>query len=125
MNFLLPLVFAILAVIFLKRLLQPPVPEELVKNFLERGGVVIDVRSPGEYAAGHLDNVPNHPLDTLANSVPAKYPDRETALLLHCLSGGRSGQGVRILHQLGYKHVLNLGSFRHAKALLAKLGAHQ
>ncbi|MEW1893707.1 rhodanese-like domain-containing protein [Streptomyces sp. IBSBF 3010] len=53
--------------------------------------VVIDVRSPGEYAGGHLPGAHNIPLDDLAQALPTL---RETAdrrdLLVVCASGARS-----------------------------------
>ncbi|MCM2578423.1 rhodanese-like domain-containing protein [Streptomyces meridianus] len=59
---------------------------------------VIDVRTPGEYASGHLPAAHNVPLDRLDHALPAL---REAAgrgdLLVVCASGARSAQAVRKL----------------------------
>ncbi|MEU9559897.1 rhodanese-like domain-containing protein [Streptomyces fumanus] len=52
---------------------------------------VIDVRTPGEYAAGHLPGAHNVPLDALPTALPAlKAAAARGRLLLVCASGSRS-----------------------------------
>ncbi|MGD3112223.1 rhodanese-like domain-containing protein [Streptomyces sp. YGL11-2] len=52
---------------------------------------VIDVRTPGEYAAGHLPGAHNIPLDHLATALPAlKTASARGELLMICASGNRS-----------------------------------
>lgn len=70
---------------------------------------VVDVRSPGEFAAGHIDGAINLPLDRLAQDAAALLPHKEAPLVLCCLSGARSGLGVQLLRQLGYENVVNGG----------------
>jgi phage shock protein E len=45
-------------------------------------------------------------------------PDKDKVLLLHCLSGMRSLNGLRQLQRLGYKNVFNLGSLARAKQIV-------
>ena len=40
-----------------------------LRNFLDEGAVIIDVRSPLEYASGHIKGSKNIPIDTLKNRV--------------------------------------------------------
>jgi rhodanese-related sulfurtransferase len=55
---------------------------------------VIDVRTPGEYAAGHLPGAHNVPLDALPTALPAlKAAAARGRLLLVCASGNRSATG--------------------------------
>ncbi|MER0241093.1 rhodanese-like domain-containing protein [Streptomyces sp. HSW2009] len=55
---------------------------------------VIDVRTPGEYAAGHLPGAHNIPLDRLGDAAAARTEaPRRTPLLLVCASGARSAKG--------------------------------
>jgi phage shock protein E len=91
---------------------------ETARVSLEKGAKVIDVRSPGEYQAGHLDGTVNIPLHELRNQISSQVPDKEQVLLLHCLSGTRSALAKRILRQLGYRQVHNLGSYRRAQRIL-------
>lgn len=70
---------------------------------------LIDVRSPGEYASGHLEGAINLPLDQLQHSIAREVPDKATPLILYCASGARSAFACGLLHQLGYTQVANGG----------------
>ncbi|MCG6493773.1 rhodanese-like domain-containing protein [Kitasatospora sp. A2-31] len=63
---------------------------------------VVDVRTPGEYAAGHIPGALNVPLDQLGRALPAL---REAAgrggLLMVCASGARSGRACTDLAAAG------------------------
>jgi phage shock protein E len=89
------------------------------KHFLA-GAVVVDVRSPEEFQAGHLPGTLNLPLSDLPDAALRRWPDRQQVLLLHCLSGSRSGVARRLLNGAGYTRVFNLGSYRRARSLLRK-----
>ncbi|WP_299538161.1 rhodanese-like domain-containing protein [uncultured Streptomyces sp.] len=59
---------------------------------------VVDVRTPGEYAAGHLPGAHNVPLDHLHTALPAlKAAAARRDLLMVCASGGRSAQACGTL----------------------------
>ncbi|MGW6821176.1 rhodanese-like domain-containing protein [Streptomyces sp. NPDC055005] len=64
---------------------------------------VVDVRTPGEYASGHLPGAINIPLDRITDSLPELRKAAEPAegsggaLLLVCASGARSGNAARAL----------------------------
>ncbi|GAA3019474.1 rhodanese-like domain-containing protein [Streptomyces fulvorobeus] len=59
---------------------------------------VIDVRAPGEYAAGHVPGALNIPLDRLQEAVPAlKAASARGSLLVVCASGVRSTRACEIL----------------------------
>jgi len=68
---------------------------------------VIDVRSPGEFAMGHVQGAVNLPLDRFAQEIEKLVPDRATALMLYCASGARSGMACNVLQQLGYQNIVN------------------
>lgn len=78
---------------------------------MDRGGAaVIDVREPGEFAAGHIEGAVNIPLGTIREgAMLAAFPDPERTLLVYCRSGRRSGIAGRILAAAGYKDVRNFG----------------
>lgn len=71
--------------------------------------LLIDVRSPGEYAGGFLDGAVNLPLDQLQAGIARVAPDLDQPIVLYCASGGRSGMGCMLLQQLGYRRVSNGG----------------
>jgi rhodanese-related sulfurtransferase len=62
------------------------------------GDTVIDVRSPDEYAGGHIAGAINVPIDTLANAIDALPAGQ---LLTTCTSGGRGGRAADLLASTG------------------------
>lgn len=91
-------------------------------ELLAKGARIIDVRSPSEFASGNLPNAINLPLDQIETRIAAIAPDKAQPLLLHCLSGTRSGMAKSRLQSLGYTNVHNLGSFSRASNLLPNKG---
>lgn len=115
-NFWLIVVAVVTAWLVLRRRGQIPVEE--ARRLLRGGARVIDVRSAAEFAQGHLAGVVNIPLGEISESLPREVPDRSAVLLLHCLSGTRSGIARMRLRSMGYGAVHNLGSYGRAKAIL-------
>ena len=75
------------------------------------GAVLLDVRTPEEYAAGHIPGSRNVPLDELHRSELPEDP--ETPLFVCCLSGARSRQAALLLRQAGYGDVTDLGGIQN------------
>jgi hydroxyacylglutathione hydrolase len=72
----------------------------------EHDALVIDVREPSEYAAGHIPgaiSVPQADLATRLDEIP-----RERDVLLACAGGMRSLEAARFLRGLGYERTTNL-----------------
>lgn len=93
-------------------------PDE-AKRLWREGARVIDVRSEAEFRERHLPQAINIPLGAWKEALPRQVPDRDTVLLLHCLSGGRSAIARHQARSLGYIRVFNLGSLHRAGAILA------
>lgn len=76
--------------------------------------VLLDVRTPEEYAAGHLEGA--RLIDYLAGDVHAAIPslDPELGYLVYCRAGHRSGFTVELLEQAGFTNAANLGSLEEA-----------
>jgi rhodanese-related sulfurtransferase len=89
-------------------------------EYLKKGALVIDVRTPGEFASGHLANAINLPLDQIEASIPRRVRDKDQVLLLHCQSGMRSGVARKRLRALGYANAFNLGSYARAAQIVNK-----
>lgn len=94
------------------------VPAEKARQLLRQGALVIDVRSPDEFNAGHLPGAINLPLGELSRDIAGRVPDKDQVLLLHCLSGARSGIARQQLKRMGYRNVFNLGSYGRAEKIV-------
>jgi phage shock protein E len=80
-----------------------------MKDLVASGAKLVDVRTPGEFAAGHLDGAVNIPLDLLAQRFKDLGP-KDGKIVLYCRSGARSGRAKAMLEQQGFEHVFNLGA---------------
>jgi len=70
------------------------------KELLEQGAVIIDVRTPGEFAGGHVAGSRNIPLNTIGNRVN-EIKKMKKPVVLCCASGARSGQATNMLQRQG------------------------
>jgi rhodanese-related sulfurtransferase len=70
--------------------------------------VIIDVRTPEEYAAGHIDNATL--IDFYAENFKTEIGklDRAKTYFLYCRSGNRSGQAQDIMKEMGFISVYNM-----------------
>lgn len=77
------------------------------EKLISQGGItIIDVREPFEYAEGHIPGAVLIPLGVIKSNLASLNPD--SAYLLVCRSGNRSGQAAAIMTALGFKHVRNM-----------------
>ena len=70
------------------------------------GRLVIDLREPNEWNAGHLDGAELHPLGTVTTTLAVL--DRTTPLAIHCQAGARSAIGASVLERMGFTDVVDL-----------------
>ena len=103
-NLLLGLVIAY----FVWRILSSLLARRRIPALLQEGAQVVDVRTPGEFIAGHAPGSLNIPLQDLAEG--AKALDRNRWVIVCCASGTRSGIARRKLRGQGFSRVLNAGS---------------
>ena len=80
------------------------------------GAVLIDVREPGEFAAGHIPGAVNMPLSGSCN---LSFP-KDTPLYLYCLRGSRSLKASVILKDQGYMNVKSIGGITGYKGELER-----
>lgn len=70
--------------------------------------LIIDVREPDEYRRGHIDGAINIPPTQLLDGAQAlEEIDKNTQIILYCVSGSRSNTAIQILRRLGYKNLIN------------------
>jgi rhodanese-related sulfurtransferase len=73
--------------------------------------LVLDVREPGEFAAGCLPgavNIPRGVLEFKIDGHPAFQGRQDEEILVYCLTGGRSALAVDVLQQLGWGKAVSL-----------------
>lgn len=82
--------------------------EEFDKLRQNQKNVVLDVRTPEEYAAGHIPGSTN--IDFNADDFQQKIGklDKDKTYLVHCASGGRSARACNQLGKLDFKNLYNL-----------------
>ncbi|CAI5462555.1 unnamed protein product [Closterium sp. Yama58-4] len=107
------------------------VPPSEAKHLVESGHVFLDVRTPQEYASGHVAGSTNIPFMLTASDgsmvrnadfldqVKAKYSP-STPLVLACRSGKRSNMAANVLRDVGYTSLADMeGGMMAWKGLLA------
>lgn len=98
----------------LKRLLGGG-PSVDLAALLEQGGVIVDVRTPEEFARGHARGAINIPLDRLAKD--AKRIKARGAVITCCASGMRSASAAAQLRAMGFENVHNAGPWTRLRNL--------
>lgn len=78
--------------------------------------LLLDVREPAEFAAGHLPgavNIPRGVLEFQIGSHPAFQARQQAEIVVYCQSGGRSALATQVLNQLGYAKAVSMaGGFK-------------
>ncbi len=77
--------------------------------------IIIDVREVHEYAAGHLKNAINIPLNEISIKVPELIKDLNQKIFVNCLSGSKSKTAAALIKAKGYKNVYDIGGVANWK----------
>ncbi len=78
------------------------------RSLVSEGAALVDVRSPAEFASGHIDGALNVPVDRIATLEGQVAKDKP--VVLYCASGMRSARAGALLKNVGYQTVYDLGS---------------
>ena len=82
---------------------------EAKKRLADGSGVlVIDVRTPAEFEAGHIEGAKNIDFKGTEFEKGVQALDRKTTYLVHCHGGGRSGDSKAVFQKLGFVNILHL-----------------
>ena len=93
----------------LKELLRSPDIHQGFREYRNRPeAVLVDVRTPEEYAQGHLPGSVNVPLQTIFR-IESTVEKKETPVYVYCHSGARSRRAAAFFEKLGYSDVHNIG----------------
>ena len=102
-------VLAALVTLFVFRSFAGKCSPTLAKQLVSVGAKLVDVRTPGEFSAGHIDGAVNVPLHELDGRV-MELGDVDKPIVLYCRSGARSGKAKRLLGTHGFTEVHDLGA---------------
>ena len=75
----------------------------------ESGYIILDVRRPDEFAAGHIPNAINVPNETIGTAEILELPDKNQLIMVYCRSGRRSKEASEKLVKLGYTNIVEFG----------------
>ncbi len=84
-------------------------PKVNYKELMLKGAQIIDVRTSGEFKAGHIQGSVNIPLQILSSNLSKIKKDRP--VITCCASGNRSGMAKTILLKSGFAEVYNGGGW--------------
>ena len=82
-------------------------PEVLLA--IEHEALIVDVRTPEEFADGHYPGAINIPHETILDGLNQLGVTADIAVILYCRSGNRSGQAEQVLRQKGFAEARNAG----------------
>ncbi|AEV28672.1 Rhodanese-related sulfurtransferase [Sphaerochaeta pleomorpha str. Grapes] len=85
-------------------------PQE-AKEMMDKdpSAIVLDVRTPAEFAEGHISKALNIANETIGSDKPEGLPDLDAKILVYCRSGNRSAQTAKKLVAMGYTQVYDFG----------------
>lgn len=89
---------------------------ESIEANLDQGAVLVDVRTPAEFAQEHAQGAINIPLQQLQRGEFGPLKNDQT-LYVYCQSGNRSAEAIQLLNQAGYENTVDLTSLDRWKQL--------
>ena len=81
----------------------------------DKKAVLVDVRTPAEFKAGHLEGAKN--ADFLSGDFQKEMQgwDKNKTYYLYCASGNRSGKAAKLMEEAGFKTIYNIGGYNDLK----------
>ncbi|WP_066804652.1 rhodanese-like domain-containing protein [Moraxella oblonga] len=86
-------------------------PAQTAQTPEKAAGIWIDVRSPEEFAQGHLTDAVNIVHTDIASKIADVEPNKDAPINLYCKSGRRAEAALQELKKLGYTNVTNHGGY--------------
>ena len=84
--------------------------DEAVNMMAEESGyIILDVRRPDEFAAGHIPGAINVANESIGTDEIPELPDKDQLIMVHCRSGRRSKEASEKLVKLGYTNIVEFG----------------
>jgi rhodanese-related sulfurtransferase len=82
--------------------------DQFITKSAEAGTVVVDVRTPGEYAAGHVDGAVNIDVESANFAAQISTLPKDTTYAVYCRSGRRSTLATDQMADAGFTSLVNL-----------------
>lgn len=79
------------------------------RELVSAGALLVDVRSPGEFGAGHIEGAKNIPVSDLGSRLGELGEDKARPIVVYCASGMRSASAASTLKRAGFQQVFDLG----------------
>jgi phage shock protein E len=83
-------------------------PDQFMTQAAQAGTVVVDVRTPGEYAAGHVDGAINVDVEATDFGTRIQALPKDTQYAVYCHSGRRSKLATDQMAEAGFTSLVNL-----------------
>ncbi|MBQ5602216.1 MAG: rhodanese-like domain-containing protein [Clostridia bacterium] len=99
---------------------QITMDEAAVMMAEESGYIILDVRRPDEFAAGHIPNAINVPNESIGTNEIPELPDKDQLIMVYCRSGRRSKEASEKLVKLGYTNIVEFGGILDWKGEIVK-----
>lgn len=74
--------------------------------------IVVDVRTPEEYADSRIGDAINIPVEDIGEEMPEELPELDAKIMVYCRSGVRSKNAAEKLLDLGYKNIIDIGGIK-------------
>lgn len=84
---------------------------------LSEDAVIIDVRTPAEFASGHLEGAVNIDVQSPDFAAQIMELDKDGEYFVYCRTGNRSGQAISQMSQMGFQEMVNGGGVQEASDL--------
>jgi phage shock protein E len=75
----------------------------------QKGALLLDVRTPDEFGAGHLEGAINVPVQVLSEKLTSLPAKKDQDIVVYCRSGARSSRASSMLKEAGFTKVHDLG----------------
>ena len=82
--------------------------------------IILDVRRPDEFAAGHIPNAINVPNESIGTDEIPELPNKDQLIMVYCRSGRRSKEASAKLVKLGYTNIVEFGGILDWKGEIEK-----
>ena len=87
---------------------------------IEHEALIVDVRTPEEFADGHYPGAINIPHESILDGLNQLGVTIDTSIILYCRSGNRSGQAEQVLREKGFTEARNAGGLEALLSATAK-----
>lgn len=93
--------------------------DQKLEAAVAEGAMLVDVRTPGEFASGSVRGAINIPYDQVTRNL--NQFEGKSAIIVFCRSGARSAQAKNILERNGIKNVINGSTWQHVANVVNRL----